>query len=175
VRIHCSTSCCNVRAIAIISSTSRWEIPPPMSLVAYVSFLAKRIERTNEPRVFSYGQFQRLNDAVVMVVSRCTKASGCKGRRRGLQRCVIGDGEPPIIRNVLRLAVFQVACHDSEQVADLLLAALVCGESAVIDPAGETHVRLLSRRVSFPSLPLKENDSWRRAFRETLADHTRLD
>jgi len=38
---------------------------------------------------------------------------------------VAGDRKPPIARHVFRLAVFQVARHDSEQASNLLLAALM--------------------------------------------------
>ena len=101
--------------------------------------------------------------------------SGRTGRRRGLQCRVVSDREPPIVRHVFRLAVFQVPRHNSEQVADLLLAALVRDEPAVIDPVGETHARLQSQKVSFPSPRLKESDSWLRAFREIRGDRRRLD
>src|SRR4029077_2813045 len=43
-------------------------------------------------------------------------------------------------------------------------------EPAVLDPIGETHARLQSQKVSFPSPRSTENDSWSRAFRETRAD-----
>src|ERR1700674_857026 len=102
----------------------------------------------------SHRQFERLNDAIVMALPGRTISGG---------------------RHVFRLAIFQVARHNSKQVADLLPAALVRDEPAVIDPIGETHVRLRSGRVSFPSLRLKENDSWPRAFRETLVARTRWD
>jgi len=71
---------------------------------------------------------------------------------------------PPIVRHISCLAVFQVPRHKSEQVRDLLLAALMRDEPAVFDSIGETHVRLQSRTVSFLWQPPKENDSWRKAF-----------
>jgi hypothetical protein len=39
-------------------------------VTAYVSFLAERVERANKPRIFSHGQFQRLNNPIVMTVPR---------------------------------------------------------------------------------------------------------
>src|SRR5580700_7207515 len=144
-------------------------------VATYISLLPERIERANELRIFSHRQFERLNDAIVMALPGRAISGGRKCRRRALQRRVVGDRESPIVRHVFRLAIFQVARHNSKQVADLLPAALVRDEPAVIDPIGETHVRLLSGRVSFPSLPLKENDSWPRAFRETLVARTRWD
>src|SRR5580700_8304413 len=60
-----------------------------------------------------------------MILPGCTISGGRKCCRRSLQRRVVSDGEPPIVRYILCLAVFQVARHNSEQVADLLLAALV--------------------------------------------------
>jgi len=100
---------------------------------------------------------------------------GRKGRRRDLQCRVVSDREPPIVRHAFRSAVFQVPRHNSEQVANLLLAALVRDEPAVIDSVGETHAHLQSQRVSFPSPRLKESDSWLRAFREIRGDRRRLD
>src|SRR5580765_6688641 len=99
-----------------------------------------------------------------MILSGCTISGGRKCRRRSLQRRVVSDCEPPIVRYILCLAVFQVARHNPEQISDLLLAALMGDEPAVLDPIGETHVRLQSRTVSFLWQPPKENDSWRKAF-----------
>src|SRR5437899_942015 len=110
-----------------------------------------------------------------MILAGCTIPSGRKGRRRGLQCRVVGDREPPIVGHALRLAVLQVPRHNSEQVADLLFTALVRHEPAVIDPVGETHVRLQSQRVSFPSPRWKESDSWPQAFREIPVDQKRWD
>ena len=104
-----------------------------------------------------------------------TISGGRKRRRRALQCRVVGDRKPPIVRDIFRLAIVQIARHNSKQVADLLPAALVRDEPAVIDPIGETQVRLLSRRVSFPSLLLRENDSWPRAFCTTLVARTPWD
>src|SRR6516162_10122188 len=59
--------------------------------------------------------------------------------RRSLQRPVVGGGEPPIVPNVLRLAVFQVARHNSQQISNLLLAAPMGDEPAVLGPIGKTH------------------------------------
>jgi len=72
-----------------------------------------------------------------------TISGGRKRRRRALQRRVVGDREPPIVRHVFRLAIFQVARHNSKQVADLLPAALVRDEPAVIDP--------IARKLTFVS------------------------
>src|SRR6266404_4850140 len=110
-----------------------------------------------------------------MILAGRAIPSGRKGRRRGLQCRVVSDREPPIVGPVFRLAVFYVPRHNSEQVGDLLLAALVRDEPAVIDPVGETHARLQSQKVSFPSPRWKESDSWPRAFRETRVDRRRLD
>lgn len=109
-----------------------------------------------------------------MAFASGTISGGRKRRRRGLQGRVVGDGKTLIVRHALRLAVFQVSRHNSEQVRDLLLAARVRDEPTVIDPVGETHAHLLSRRASSPSLSLKENDSWRRASRGTLVDRIPL-
>src|SRR5262249_27853235 len=72
------------------------------------------------------------------------------------------------------MAVLQIARHDPKQVGNLLLAAPMRDEPAVLDPVGETHARLQSRRVSCPSPRLKESDSLPRAFRGTHVAH-RLD
>jgi hypothetical protein len=86
-------------------------------VATYISLLPKRIERANELRTLSHRQFERLNDAIVMTLSGRPISGGRKRR-------VIGDREPPIVRHVFRLAIFQVARHNSKQAADLLAAAL---------------------------------------------------
>src|SRR6267142_5424581 len=98
-----------------------------------------------------------------MILPGCTISGRRKCRRRRLQPRVVSDCETPIVRHILCLAVFQVARHNSKQISDLLLAALVRDEPAVLDPIGETHARLQSRTVSFLWRPPTKNDSWRRA------------
>jgi DNA-binding winged helix-turn-helix (wHTH) protein len=55
------------------------------------------------------------------------------------------------------------SARNSQQISDLLLAALMRDEPAVLDPIGETHAHLQSRRVSFLWLLSTRSDFWRRA------------
>src|SRR6266404_8692092 len=101
-------------------------------VTAHISLFTECVEGSNELGVFSHGEFQRLNNPIVMTVAR----------------------------------------HNSKQISDLLLAALMRDEPAVLDPIGETHARLQSRTASFLWRPPTKSDSWRRASPETLADRT---
>src|SRR5438876_9915684 len=99
-------------------------------VTAHVSLFTECVEGTNELGVFPHGKFQRLNDSVVMTFAAGAVSCGRKGRRRGLQCRVISDGEPPIVRHILYLAVIQVLSHNSKQIGNLLLAAFMRDEPA---------------------------------------------
>ena len=53
-------------------------------VAAHVSLFAERIKRTNELGVLAYGEFQRLNDPIVMTVTGRAVSCGRKRRRRSL-------------------------------------------------------------------------------------------
>jgi hypothetical protein len=58
-------------------------------IVADVPLLSKCVEASDESCALAERQRKRLDDPIVMAVSRCTVSGGCKCRRGGLQSSVV--------------------------------------------------------------------------------------
>ncbi len=69
LRIRCATSCCRLCAIPIISIHFAMRNSSADVVAAHVSLFTECVEGTNELGVFPHGEFQRLNNPIVMTVA----------------------------------------------------------------------------------------------------------
>lgn len=133
-------------------------------VVREVPLLAKDVELPDGGCFEAEREFQRLNDAIVMVPPLGFIPGG--GQRRGceLEGRVIRDGELPIGNQCRCLAGFQIPIRDGEQVSDLLWARLVLLEPSEFEPIWQAHARHRSGRFSGQPPHWKGSDGLQQAY-----------
>src|SRR5215469_9118403 len=95
----------------------------------------------------------------MVTITGCAVSGSGQCRRGGLQGCVVGHGKAPIVRDIPRLIILQIASHDVQQVLDLFAAAPMSFEPAVLNPIFEAHARLRLQRPSFALAHFSESGS----------------
>ena len=71
---------------------------PREIVAADIAFLAKAIKSVDDPSIRSYGELQRLDNAIVMVVPRSSITRGGQGGGCCLESRIVGDRKSPVGR-----------------------------------------------------------------------------
>src|SRR5271169_2103419 len=132
---------------------------PSNIVAAHVALLAKAIKGVDEFSARCRREFQRLDNAVVMIVpcgpvARSSESGGCR-----LECRIVGDRAPPVGGQLFHLASREIPIRNGQQVLDLVRACCVLNQPTILKPTLQAHSRYPTRKFSSLSLHYARNGS----------------